>query len=229
MSAQATLYAVLTGDVVGSSKLEASQRRVLQEVMSSASEQVLTVFAEGIPFPPSRFRGDGWQFAVTAPHLSLRIGLFFRGLILSGMQTGRVDTRVAIGLGKVDFLPSATISSGDGEAFRLSGEALETLPRSTRMALLVSESCSSPLTEALDVIVKLVDLQVRGWTGQQARAVVGALLDLTQQSISQRWFEKRISQQAVAQHLDRAGWGTIEPAIRFYEDTLRQVTVDCSV
>lgn len=229
MSAQATLYAVLTGDVVGSSKLEANQRRVLQEVMSSASEQVMTTFAEGIPFPPSRFRGDGWQLAVTVPHLSLRIGLFFRGLILAGMQAGRVDTRVAIGLGTVDFLPSATISSGDGEAFRLSGEALETLPRSTRMALRVSESCASPLTESLDVIVKLVDLQARGWTGQQARAVVGALLDLTQKSISQRWFEKRISQQAVAQHLDRAGWGTIDPAIRFYEDTLRQVAADCSV
>jgi len=228
MSAQAKLYAVLTGDVVGSSKLNASQRRVLQEVMSSASEQVQATFTDDIPFPPVRFRGDGWQFAVAVPHLSLRIGLFFRGLILAGMQAGRVDTRVAIGLGEVDFLPSATISSGDGEAFRLSGEALETLRRPTRMALLVSESCSSPLTDALDVIVKLVDLQASGWTGQQARAVVGALLDLTQESISQRWFKKRISQQAVAQHLDRAGWGTIEPAIRFYEDALRQVAADCS-
>lgn len=228
MNSQTKLYAVLTGDVVGSSKLTASERRTLQEVMTSASERVLSTFADGVPYPPARFRGDGWQFAIIEPHRSLRIGLFFRGLILAGMQTRRVDTRVAIGVGGVDFMPSATISSGDGEAYRLSGEALETLPRSSRMALLVSERCPSPLTEALDVIVKLVDLQARGWTGQQARAIVGALLDRTQESIARHEFEKRISQQAIAQHLDRAGWGMIEQAVRFYEQAMRQMVAGCS-
>ena len=212
-------YAVLTGDIVGSSRLSATERARLHEILISSRKSVLERFGAGlVPMKPEIFRGDGWQFIVADSSKSLRVGLFFRASVRSGMRQKRIDTRVSIGIGTIDFLPRNNLSGGDGEAFRLSGEALEKLHKSHRMAVALPQSSASDMSAALDVIVKLIDLQAGNWTESQARAVSGALLGLKQEAIAKECFAKRITQQSVAQHLDRAGWNSIELGIAFFEE-----------
>ena len=160
---------------------------------------------------------------VSNPSRSLRIGLFYRALIRSGMRVGRIDTRISIGIGTIDFLPGDQVSSGDGLAYQLSGDALETLHRPNRMVVSFPQYLNSDLTIVLDAVVKLIDVQARNWTEKQARAVSGAMLDLTQEGIAKSWFEKEISQQAVAQHLDRAGWSSVELGITSFEHVIENI------
>ncbi|MBE9479349.1 MAG: hypothetical protein IMY80_05230 [Chloroflexi bacterium] len=212
--------AVLTGDIVESTKLSSEDRQHLRQVLYSASEKISKYFHEFVPYKLDVFRRDSWQFVVSDPSKSLCIGLFFRALIREGIVSKRVDTRISIGLGTVSFIPANDISSGDGEAFQLSGETLEQFTRATRLKITFPRRFQSPTTDAIDVIVDLIDLQVRKWTMKQAKATSGAILEFTQEEIATEWFDQEISQQAIAQHLDRAGWSTIEQGIRYFERSI---------
>ena len=219
------IYAVLTGDIVGSSKLPSASRQSLQQVLHNVSENISLYFHDIVPYKMDVFRGDSWQFVVSEPSKSLRIGLFLRSLIREGVEGMRVDTRISIALGTISFIPQSNVSGGDGEAFRLSGESLEEMNKAFRMKIAFPERLQSDLTSALDVIVKLIDYQVSEWTQQQAKAVSGAILGFTQTQIADGWFEKNITQQAIAQHLDRAGWSTLELGINFFEFVLPKLII----
>ena len=41
-----------------------------------------------------------------------------------------------------------------------------------------------------------------------------------QEKIAEEWWEKRVTQQAVAQHLARAGWYSVEKGIQLFEQSL---------
>lgn len=211
------MYAVLTGDVVGSTRLKGDDRLGLLEVMRQVSTELLEEYPKDIPLPVDIFRGDSWQVLVTNPEHALRIGLFYRARIRSGVKSHRVDTRFSIGLGSVDFLPEEHVSSGDGEAFWLSGHGLERMPRNRRMVVLLPASFADCLSDASDSILFLIDTLATQWTRKQAEAVAGTIAGLTQERIAQNWAEKPVTQQAVAQHLERAGWHAIEHGLHFFE------------
>jgi len=218
------IYAVITGDIVGSSKLKPAERKELHAALKDTSDKLTDHFRQLVPLQVDIFRGDSWQLLVIDPAQSLKIGLFFRAFLRGKMKSKRVDTRISIGVGSIDIMPEEGISSGDGEAFRLSGEALEALSRSHRMIISLPQSLISNNHQALDVILKLIDVLARDWTEKQAHAVSGALLEYTQEKIARSWFEREISQQAVAQHLDRAGWNAIEIGLNYFANSLSGIT-----
>jgi len=218
------IYAVITGDIVGSSKLKPAERKELHAALKDTSDKLMEFFRQLVPLKVDIFRGDSWQLLVIDPAQSLKIGLFFRAFLRGKMKSKRVDTRISIGVGPIDIMPEESISSGDGEAFRLSGEALESLSRTHRMTISFPEQMISNNHQALDVILKLIDAFARDWTEKQARAVSGALLEYTQEKIAGSWFEREISQQAVAQHLDRAGWNAIEIGLNYFANSLSGIT-----
>ena len=74
--------------------------------------------------------------------------------------------------------------------------------------------------ETLDVVVQLVDGLASRWSDRQALAVSGALRGWKQAKIASTCWKQPISQQAVAQHLDRAAWTSIELALGFFERTI---------
>ena len=218
------IYAVLTGDIVGSSKLKPAERKELHAALKDTSDKLTEYFRRLVPLQVDIFRGDSWQLLVLDPAQSLRIGLFFRAFLRGKMKSKRVDTRISIGVGSIDIMPEESISSGDGEAFRSSGEALEALSRTHRMTISFPDQMISNSHQSLDVILKLIDALARNWTEKQAHAVSGALLEYTQEKIAKTWFERGISQQAVAQHLDRAGWNAIEIGLNYFTNSLRGIT-----
>jgi len=67
------------------------------------------------------FRGDSFQGVLSRPDEALNAALIIRASLLSkfkGKRT-RLDSRIAIGIGKIDYLPLDQAGEGDGEAFRI--------------------------------------------------------------------------------------------------------------
>ena len=212
-------YAVITGDIVDSSKLPKAQRKLLPGLIAKASRDTGKAFPDAVPLAADVFRGDGWQLLVGDVVRCLRVGLFFRACLRSAAERGRgLDTRVAIGVGRVDFVRER-VSQGDGEAYRLSGRALENMPRKQRLRLVGS---AIKETDALVVIVRLIDVLAQSWTGKQAFALRGALRGWTHEKIAKEWPEP-ISQQAVAKHLDGAQWPALAAALTYVENNLQRL------
>lgn len=214
------LYAVITGDVVASSKLPPSRRRELHHALVATSKALRREFETSIPADVDIFRGDGWQMVLSDPALALRVALYFRADLRSRMQSHQFDIRMAIAVGTVDFIPGDRVSQGDGKAFRLSGRALESMSRNVGMGFGLPER---PEERILDVVVQLVDAIASRWSDKQALAVTGALLGWKQERIAKTRWQEPISQQAVAQHLDRASWGSIETGLVFFEETVQAI------
>jgi len=212
-------YAVLTGDIVNSSKLSKAERQRLPAEIKRAARETQKTFPDAVPLDLEVFRGDSWQLLLSDPVRSLRIGLFFRACLRSGRERGRgLDTRMAIALGAVDFVPKGKVSEGDGEAYRISGRVLEELP-SNRFLRIAGPDL--PEQSGLDAIVGLIDAIAQGWTGRQARAVAGALRGWTQEKIAASWSEA-VSQPAITKHLGGARWPALETALAFCEAYLKK-------
>lgn len=212
--------AVITGDVVGSARFTGPDRARLHEALRRAADDLIDAFHEFVPYPIAFFRGDSWQFLVSQPSKAIRVGLYYRSSTQSLLDSPHYDARMAIGVGTISFLPGSDVSSGDGEAFRRSGEALNDLGRDRRMAFVGPPSLPPVTRDAIDAIVGLIDSIASQWTSRQASAVAGALRGWTQQQIGDRRFDPAITQQGVAQHLDRAAWDAIEAALDFVEATI---------
>ena len=212
--------AVITGDIVHSSRLSPEDWEKLHAIMKESSRSLREFFKEVAPLDVDIFRGDSWQLLTLDPSKSLRISLFYRAIIRAKMGKPNIDTRMAIAVGGIDSIPETRVSEGHGEAYTLSGEALDRLTKSKAAKMcFVHENDELALT--FDIIVRLIDAIATQWTDKQALAFSGALRGMKQEEIAEKLWEKRITQQAVAQHLSRAGWDAVEQGIVYFESRLR--------
>jgi hypothetical protein len=211
------LYAALTGDVIKSSRLDSEARKRLNEAILTAGEELRKSFPGLVAGGINIFRGDSLQFLIDDPSKALRTALFFRAALkaTSGLKT---DIRIAIGIGTVDFMPETARGGADGEAYRLSGPALDSMKTKQTLCLTLSRTLAlSPQTRmALETTVALAGVLAERWTGKQALAIKGALLGQTQEEIRKSW-PIPVTRQAVAKHLDGAGWFGVEQALAVFE------------
>lgn len=211
------VYAVLTGDIVDSSGLQGFSEQPVSKLIADAGERVRGYFQTAVHAQIDIFRGDSWQMVVCQPGLSVRIGLYLRSLLRA---IYRIDSRVSIGFGQVDHLPGENISTGTGPAFTLSGQGLERCLKPIRMNLTFPPRLPGREGEGLNTITRLIDLQAGRWTPGQAQAVAGAFTGLTQAEIAAGWQPAPVSQQAISQHLENAGWAQIKDALAYLEEAL---------
>lgn len=206
-------YAVITGDIVGSTDLSPERRAKLHAVMKNAARELRERYREALPLDIDIFSGDSWQMLVVEPWRALQIALYFRAYIQANMEG--LDTRVAIAIGSVDFLPSEKVSEGDGEAFRASGRLLGEKKQTSRMRFATGRRFSSG--RAWDMAFHLLDaLIVREWTDKRAKAMLGALLGWQQEQITSLW-QPPIRQQSVNEHLQGAAWDTVQVVLKEFE------------
>jgi len=214
------VYAVLTGDIVSSSRINQERgNRVLEEILS-IEKDIKGRFPTSVHAGVDVFRGDSWQLVVRDPISALRIALYFRAQLRSAAG---MDSRVSVGFGTVDYLPAGEVSTGTGAAYTLSGMGLKDLLKPVRMKLKFTPEQTSSLTRSLDTITGLIDLQVQRWTRKQAAAGAGSLVGLTQEQIALNWKDEPVSQQAISQHLESAGWYQIRESLQFVETVLPEV------
>lgn len=213
---QSKYYAVLTGDIIKSSLLSPAQLVSVRSSLIKAATAVKRWKCGLVKGKPEFFRGDAWQLLLTDPSLALRVGIFLRASLLAG---GLADSRVAIGLGEVEVISSKKVSMSTGQAFVLSGKALDRMTVYWNMALEISKS-AGPLSEWLAVAGQLCDSLIGQWTKRQAELVRSALnpKEPNFERIGQL-LKPAISKQAVAKGPGGANWYVIREAVRLFERT----------
>ena len=210
-------HAVITGDVVGSSHLSGEARRALYDVMKRGAEELQTHFGRYLPADLDLFAGDTWQLLVNEPARALRIGVWYRAYLRANAEG--IDTRLAIAMGKVDYIIQERVSESEGEAFQLSGRLLSDKDGGPRMHF-AAPCC--PYWRVWDVAFSLIDALIQAsWTPARSLAVTGALLGWPQDRILTLW-DPPIRQPSVAEHLRRAHWPLLSSTITTFEQDLSE-------
>ncbi len=224
------LYAILTGDLVGSSRYSASMRTGVLQHLETTLSRMRQFYAARMP--PSRgstvrasadyylFRGDSFQVYLPLPKFGLEAALFIRTRLLSADFSSRLDARIAVGIGRISYFADQ-LERMDGEAFRLSGTALEQLERTQRHLLV-----QTPWTNAnaeLSVECALLDELMERWTERQAAAV---FYRITEESQSRAAEMLGITQPAVSQQLRAAGFSAVREFLERFESLVPEYCGD---
>ena len=206
------IYAVISGDIIGSSKLPPSERAALPNMMKQASSELKAFLAESIPLDVDIYAGDSWQLLVSEPGDALKAGLFYRTSLITAAER-KIDTRMVVALGKVSFVPGERVSEGDGEAFRLSGRVLRETLGKQQMRFVTERSGDS---DVWDATFGLLDLVVRRWSAKRAQAVLGAMQGWSHAEIAAH-YNPPIERQSVSRLLADAYWQAIEKLIEVFK------------
>ncbi len=218
------MIAVLTGDVVDSSRIAAERRGEFIEILNTGLDDRLFTSTPENPgvLATEIFRGDSFQLAIQKPELSLYTALVLMlRLRVLGYEAGfRVETRVGIGIGEVDFQDSSQpLGTWSGSAFKLAGESLlEITLTSPRPRLGIRTPWGSRKNEGLNASLGLLSYVVERWTDKECEALLGAFLYKNQSQIGR---ELGITQSAVSQRLQSGGWWVSRD---FEKEIRRQLT-----
>jgi len=230
------IHGIITGDIVSSRDIEVTIREKLFEDMDLLLKDLKNQWINTF----ETYRGDSLQCETKSPEFSLRVALiirsFFRAyfpdelkpkrsikkgnkpIMTKGYFATNFDVRLGIGIGTIDFIRNDKITSSDGEAFRLSGEALDDLSQGTqRLAL---KTFNAPFTEQMEPAVLLLDALIQKWTQNQAELVLYKLQDKKEDEIAT---QLKISQSAVNQRTKTAQWLAIEKLVHYFEKTVKSI------
>ncbi len=221
------LYAVLSGDLVRSSKLTPTQSKHAMEGLREAADAFCGAYPKAIVGRLDTFRHDSWQLLLTRPEMALRAALFLRTAIKrrSDAKT-KYDTRVAIGVGTVESIAKRRISDSRGDAFTRSGKGLDAM-KGHRLAFVSTDKPPADESWIAHGIVPLLDCVVGDWTAPESRAVHAALMGCTQEETAAQWYRddargEQPTRQAVAKALIRAHWATLETVLESVESAQKQ-------
>ena len=168
--------AVLTGDLIDSSRFEDTTLDRAFARLSTAVDEMSRWFEPGWISSLQRFRGDGWQLAMNRAAYALRVALMIRAALKAGdevigvrRQPGHLhlDTRIFIGIGQGPAAEQNPLHAVMGEAFQTSGRGLDQLSTACRM-----DGNALPLTaiqqDMISALLRLCDVAVRDWTPRRA-------------------------------------------------------------
>ena len=209
-SPKTKVYAVITGDIVGSTKLSPGDMAAVRTtIVRSVRDYALRRFECRAP---EFFQGDSWQLLLEEPRWAVQLALFVQARLLVEQN---VSTRAAIGIGTADGLEK-TDANSTGEAFTLSGRALEAMPSSFRLTGALPNT--DPLAKWLPGVLHICSALMRGWTRRQAEVVSLWLLlpSPTYESIAN---ELAIAKQSVGDILASANLPALREAMAMFHAT----------
>ena len=169
---QTPIYAVITGDIVGSTKLSVAALTHVRVTVGETIRSFASRNPEVVSNRPEFFSGDSWQVLLKEPRAALRLALLVQARLVA---VSDVETRAAIGIGSVARLEK-NLATSTGEAFTLSGRALEAITNSFRLTGALPAR-SVILARWFPAILHMCSGLMSGWTRRQAE-VVGLWLSL---------------------------------------------------
>ena len=242
-------YAVLTGDVVGSSAIVAQGAEALLQAISIAAASVAGALPRALYGGFDIYRGDSFQGILMRPSAALEAAVVFRASLRSTSagwaRSAVLDARIAVGIGPVSFLPSPheRPSLGQGEAFVRSGELIDRMKAGDDRLLI--ETPLAGLNEELAGGCALLDALIRGWSARQSAAVLVMLSDAaagppgtgqasgrTDPIPHRRLTQSKaaeilgIGQSTLSQHLRAAGYSAVRRFLDTHEKRLAAAFVD---
>ena len=207
------IKAVLTGDVVKSTRLTTEELNDTRERLLTAIQEI-SGWADGLVIgKPEFFRGDSWQVLIGDPRYFLRISIFIRAYLRRANREW--DTRIAIGLGAVDHVEHDRISLSSGSAFVSSGKQLDAMASSLGFAVSHTFEDAKSLGW-IEPLVALCSASVSHWSERQAN-ILCRMLPLLSPTQTDLAAELQISKQAVSKSLHTADFDPIMCAIDWVE------------
>jgi len=212
------LYAVLTGDIVESVKLNPINLKMVTQSIKEGQASFNKVYPGAMIGLLDIFSGDSWQVLMGNEYLSIRAQLYFRALV-KAVKDLSADTRIALAWGKIDesTINPERISESTGEAFTLSGRALAEMDKSSRLTMKLSDTLTQDKEYAYSLLphtMLLLDEISKRWTEKQAEAIALALLGVKQKTIAA---ELSIAQSTVNKRLNGAGWDNLSQYLKCIE------------
>jgi hypothetical protein len=210
------LKAIITGDIVQSTRLEAVKRKMVMENFNSQ----LKAWNKQFKMKSEIFRGDGFQCAFNHPKHALRVALlqkaFLRSLMAkteiapSFLENTLIDARIAIGIATADSFHSS-LNFATGDAFELSGKLLDTL-KSKKQTLAIHTL--DQFNAELSVEFLLLDAIISRTSALQCEVILFKLQGLTEIQIAAKL---GINQSAVNQRSKHGDWRLIETVLNRFE------------
>lgn len=164
-----TIGAIITGDIVDSTKMAAEERNSMLLMLQSLPE-LLSTFTK---IELEIFRGDSFQIRVLDPIDSLKVALAIRAHIRSfkfAEHNRQWDARMALGIGTMEY-DTGTLAMSDGEAYRASGRGLDAIGKRH----LTIETPWEEVNKELRVSTAFADDIVSRWTQSQSRVMFQSL------------------------------------------------------
>lgn len=163
------IKAVITADVVGSTKIDDSKYAEFSVLITNLVEEIEKV----CPIKVEISRGDSFQLIVEEAEKSPLVAVLLRsGFRRSSLSDSHIlDVRASIGVGTVAYMDEK-IALSNGEAFVLSGREFDELGKQRLSVLSGSEAVNAELR----VETAFVDDIISSWTKQQSDYMFLALL-----------------------------------------------------
>lgn len=203
------IQAVLTGDIVNSTRLSSSKTGRL-------TRQITALFSK---HKMEFYRGDSFQAYVKSPAEALRLALLCRTSAINISKDGKIisDVRISIGIGNITG-PVRTLKTAQGEAFVLSGRKLdELLKTEQRLAI----SCSDALANAgLQVIADYINSIFELMTAKQSEVIFELLHGQQQQAVAKKLKKTKSS---IHQRVTAGRWPEIEKLLQQYENIINLI------
>lgn len=204
------LQAVLTGDIVNSTKLTAAREAKLSNIL-------VDLFS-GHKF--EFFRGDSFQAYLKKPGEALRLVLLCRTAARSLYKEDKIvlaDIRISIGIGSV-ITPVRALKTAKGEAFFLSGRQFDGIAKTNER--LVMATGNTLANEGLQVISDYINAIFETMTGKQAEAIFQMLKGEKQQAIAKKL---KKTKSTIHQRVVSGRWPEIEKLLQQYENIINQL------
>lgn len=209
--------AVITGDIIGYSVLNAKERAKMQDKLKTIFDKIFTILMLKSQF--EIFRGDSFQGVVHDTSRALQAAFWIKaGLLLETENDTSYDCRMAIGIGEAELLPHSILES-DGEAFRFSGPLLDKMGNEQRVRI---KTADKTLNEVFEISCILADEVLKRWTPTQAEILEQIMQGKTQAEVAK---QLHISQPAVSKSLKASSWNALEAFIVYFESS-QKTTLD---
>ncbi len=208
------MKAVITADIVNSTKIEEAHRYLLVDELDNIIQDLKKLSS----LRCEMYRGDSFQVLVDDVKYCLEIAVLIRlGLKKSNLlKNGKLDARMAIGVGDVSYEHEQVILS-DGEAFRLSGRTFDKL---NKKRLLIATNIND-VDEPLNVMLAFINELLEGLSYTQSIYLYDSLLyNMSQMELANVY---HTSQPNIAKHLKSAKENLFRLFFDFAEKTLKSL------
>ena len=202
------IRAVLTGDLVGSTAAGTAAVDKAMETLADAAQHIGNWIHADTRF--TRFRGDGWQLCLQFPNVAFRASLYLTARLRAA--NCELVTRISVGLGTIESPGSSNLSDASGNAFVISGQGLDHMPRTDRLAI----HGNRKFGPFFSGIYAQAAFQASRWSPEQAEAVALALDNphSTQEDLANIL---GITRQALGARLRSAGIDALSDTLHAFE------------
>jgi hypothetical protein len=204
------LHAVLTGDIVNSTRLTTdNEKKIVKQLRSIL-----------LPVKHEFFRGDSFQAYIKDAATALQTAILCRlaAIAVPPGETGtNSDMRISIGIGTV-ISPVTKLSTAKGDAFVLSGRAFDQLMKDRERLVIVTYD--SIANTAFSVISDYLNSILNNLTDRQAAVIIEMLSGVAQKNVAKKLGK---SKSTISQHVSSGRFYELERLLQQYENIVKQM------